>query len=165
MMRKLRDHFEEIAGGILLVVMCLIGVIQIVSRYILTSPLAWTEELATILFAWLVFVGASLALKKNEHFAIDVFVKLLPESMQKYTTAVRHFAVLLFCLLLIVYGIKLVVMNWHVLTPMLEVSRGWAYLSLPFGSLLMLGRALEMILRSLRAGESLPEHSIGEGFE
>jgi TRAP-type C4-dicarboxylate transport system permease small subunit len=161
-MRTLRAHFEEIAGGVLLVAMCLIGAIQVVSRYVLTSPLAWTEELATVLFAWLAFIGASLALKKNEHFAIDVLVKLLPAPTQKAALAVRHFAVLLFCMLLIFYGIKLVLMNWHVLTPMLEVSRGWAYLSLPFGGLLMLVRSIEMILRMQRTSESLPEHSLGE---
>ena len=163
-MRILREHFEEITGGALLTAMCLLGAIQVVSRYVLTSPLAWTEELGIILFAWLVFIGASLALKKNEHFAIDVVVKLLPVPMQKYTMAVRHFAVLLFCLLLIVYGIKLVAMQWYVLTPMLEISRGWAYLSLPFGGLLMLIRAVEMIVRALREGESLRKHSLGHSL-
>ncbi len=165
MMRMLRDHFEEISGGALLVVMCLIGATQVVSRYVLTSPLAWTEELATMLFAWLVFIGASLALKKNEHFAIDVVVNLLPASAQKHAKAVRHFAVVLFCLLLIVYGVKLVVMNWYVLTPMLEVSRGWVYLSLPFGGLLMLARSIEMIRRTWSADAPLSEQTTGEGIE
>jgi TRAP-type transport system small permease protein len=165
MMRMLRDHFEEISGGALLVLMCLIGATQVVSRYVLTSPLAWTEELATMLFAWLVFIGASLALKKNEHFAIDVLVKLLPASAQKHAKSIRHGAVVLFCLLLIVYGVKLVVMNWYVLTPMLEISRGWVYLSVPFGGLLMLARSIEMIRRTWSADEPLPEHSLGEGVE
>jgi len=165
MTRVLREHFEEITGGALLIVMCLLGAIQVVSRYALTSPLAWTEELAVILFAWLVFIGASLALKKNEHFAIDVVVKLLPATPRKYAMAVRHFAVVLFCLLLIVFGLKLVVMNWRVQTPMLEISRGWAYLSLPLGGLLMLVRAVEMSVRAWKTGEALPQHLIGEGIE
>jgi TRAP-type C4-dicarboxylate transport system permease small subunit len=147
MMRRLFEHFEEIVGGSLLVVMCLIGAVKVVCRYVLTSPLAWTEELATMLFAWLVFLGASLALKKNEHFAIDVVVNLLPARMRQHSSAVRHAAVVIFCLLLIGYGINLAVLSWYVLTPMLEISRGWFYLSVPFGGLLMLVRTIEMICR------------------
>ncbi len=144
-MRTLYEHFEEIVGGSLLVVMCLIGAVKVVSRYVLTSPIAWTEELATMLFAWLVFIGASLALRKNEHFAIDVVVNLLPAPLRRFSSTVRHLAVVLFCLLLIGYGIKLVVLSWHVLTPMLEISRGWFYLSVPFGGLLMLIRTIKTI--------------------
>jgi TRAP-type C4-dicarboxylate transport system permease small subunit len=161
MIRTLHQHFEEIVGGGLLVVMCLIGAVKVVSRYVLTSPIAWTEELATMLFAWLVFIGASVALKKNEHFAIDVVVKLLPTSMGKYSLRARHFAVAAFCLLLIGYGTRLAVLSWRVPTPMLEISRGWFYLSVPFGGLLMLVRTVEMIRRDWQTNVSLP----GEGVE
>lgn len=164
-MRTLREHCEEIIGGVILVVMCLLGGIQVVSRYVLTAPLAWTEELATMLFAWLVFIGASVALKKNEHFAIDVVVKLLPATLRRFAMVVRHFAVLLFCVLMIIYGLKLVVMNWQVLTPMLEISRGWVYLSLPVGSLMMAVRTIEAAVRAWQTGEVLPEHPLGEGIE
>ncbi len=159
-MRTLYQHFEEIVGGSLLVVMCLIGAVKVLSRYVLTSPIAWTEELATMLFAWLVFIGASVALKKNEHFAIDVVVKLLPAPMRKYSLAIRHCAIVLFCLLLIGFGIKLVVLSWDVLTPMLEISRGWFYLSVPFGGLLMLVRTIEM-MRGKGVRTLLPERPGG----
>lgn len=149
----------------MLVAMCLIGALQVVSRYVLSSPFAWTEELATMLFAWLVFLGASLALKKNEHFAIEVFVHLLPAKLRKVSLLMRHFAVVVFCLLLIIYGTKLVVVNWYVLTPMLEVSRGWIYVSLPFGGLLMLARTVEMIRRTWQSEAPLPERAVGEGID
>lgn len=164
-MRWLLDQCEEIVGGVLLSTMCLIGAFQVVSRYVLTSPLAWTEELATILFVWLVFIGSSLALKKKEHFAIEVVVKLLPSRLQKCAMVVADLAVLLFCLLLIVYGIKLVNMNWQVLTPMLEISRGWAYLSAPVGGLLMLLRSLEMIRKDAIENTSRTGEHIGEATE
>ncbi len=156
MMRTFQQHFEEIVGGGLLVVMCLLGAVKVLSRYLLSSPIAWTEELAVILFTWLVFIGASLALKKNEHFAIDVVVKMLPAAMRKYSSIVRHIAVVLFCLLLIGYGINLAVLSWSVLTPVLEISRGWFYLPVPFGGLLMLARTVEMI----RQGKAVSEEGV-----
>lgn len=164
-MRRLIVHFEEIVGGTLLLIICLITALQVVSRYVFSAPLAWAEELATILFAWLVFIGSSLALKKKEHFAIEVVVKLFPGTLKKFATVGADLAVLLFCLLLIVYGIKLVSMNWQVLTPMLEISRGWAYLSVPVGGLLMLLRLLEMIGRDASEKTSLIGEPIEEATE
>jgi TRAP-type C4-dicarboxylate transport system permease small subunit len=127
--------------------MCLIGAAKVVSRYALASPMAWTEELATMLFAWLVFIGASLALKKHEHFAIELFVEMLPDRARRLAQTSSLLLVLLFCALLVVYGVKLVVNFWSVLTPMLEVSRGWVYLSVPAGGLLMSVRTIQLIRR------------------
>ena len=162
-MRALCDHFEEIVGGALLSAMFVIGAIQVVSRYALTFPLAWTEEAATTLFSWMVFIGASLALKKEEHFAIDAVAGLLPA--RRGLRWLRILALLAFCLLTIFYGAKLVAMNWDVPTSMLEISTGWAYLSLPFGGLLMLCRTVEMALRTWTEGRRLPEPPITEGAE
>ena len=70
MIKKIFVNFEEILGSILLVAICLVATLQVVSRYILSQPFSWTEELATYLFVFLSCVGAALALKKNEHFAV-----------------------------------------------------------------------------------------------
>jgi C4-dicarboxylate transporter DctQ subunit len=158
-------NFEEITGGSLLVAMCLVGVTKVVSRYLLTSPMAWTEELATILFAWMVFIGAALALKKHEHFAIEFLVDLLPRGSRKLAQTFSLLVVLVFCALLIGYGMRLVVMNWAVLTPMLEISRGWVYLSVPFGGILMGVRTVEMIVRLWKAGAPPLDHHAVEGVD
>jgi TRAP-type C4-dicarboxylate transport system permease small subunit len=144
--------------------MCLVGVTKVASRYLLTSPMAWTEELATILFAWMVFIGASLALKKHEHFAIELLVESLPRGSRKPAQTISLLFVLVFCALLAGYGMKLVVMNWAVLTPMLEVSRGWVYLSVPVGGMLMGVRTLEMIVRLWRPGGQPLDHHVTEGM-
>lgn len=45
---------------------------QILMRYFLGSPPSWTEELAIILFAWLVLLYATVGLRERFHVAIDV---------------------------------------------------------------------------------------------
>lgn len=144
MIRSLFRNVEEIAGGTLLVLMCVTGVVKVASRYLFASPLAWPEELATLLFAWLVFIGASLALKQHEHFAIELFVELLPRCIQKWIELVQRICLAVFCLLLIGYGTNLVVQSWPVKTPLLGISRSWIYLSVVVGGVLMLIRTLQM---------------------
>jgi TRAP-type C4-dicarboxylate transport system permease small subunit len=67
---------------------------------VFAAPLAWTEELATMLFAWLVFRGASLALEKHEQLAIELFVDLLPAELQRRVHHSQRICLVLFCLLL-----------------------------------------------------------------
>ncbi|MCM2561690.1 TRAP transporter small permease [Lutimaribacter sp. EGI FJ00015] len=46
-------------------------VTQVVMRYFLGSPPSWTEELAIILFAWLVLLYATVGLHEGFHVAIE----------------------------------------------------------------------------------------------
>ena len=161
MIRIYRD-LEEITGAALLVTMCAVAVAKVASRYILASPVTWAEEAATILFSWVVFIGASLALKKNEHFSMDVAVELLPSLPKKIVRAAGLVIVLLFCLLIVGFGLRLAVMNWHVKTPVLEISRAWLYLAVPFGGTLMLLRTGEALTREWRSGEETSGDRAGE---
>jgi len=51
-------------------------------RYALNSPLYWAEEAARLLLIWLSFVGAALAFQRNQHLAMDVVVRLLPDALR-----------------------------------------------------------------------------------
>ncbi|QDU71448.1 Sialic acid TRAP transporter permease protein SiaT [Mucisphaera calidilacus] len=131
--------------------MCVITLIQVIGRYILTDPPAWTEELATILFTWLVFVGASLALKRNEHFVVAVFVDWLPDRLGSAARGIAHTLVAICCLVLIWYGVGLTISGHDVDTAVLELPRSWVYLAIPVGALLMLLRTISLIWRRPQA--------------
>ena len=46
-------------------------VTQVTMRYFLGAPPSWTEELAIILFAWLVLLYATVGLREGFHVAIE----------------------------------------------------------------------------------------------
>lgn len=46
-------------------------VAQVLMRYFLGAPPSWTEELAIILFAWLVLLYATVGLREGFHVAIE----------------------------------------------------------------------------------------------
>jgi TRAP-type C4-dicarboxylate transport system permease small subunit len=157
MIRKLLDHFEEITGGLLLVVLCVVASLQVAGRYLFSNPLAWTEELATILFAWLVFLGAALALKQRDHFAIEVVVELLPRAPRRLVRLLAIALVMLVSLGLVVFGVRLCLFNTHVRTPVLEISRAWIYAAVPAGGLLMALRCMPQFLRPEPDPNQAPE--------
>lgn len=50
----------------------------VASRYVLGRPLAWSDELAVVLFVWVVFWTGGFVLSLREHVAFDVVYELLP---------------------------------------------------------------------------------------
>jgi TRAP-type C4-dicarboxylate transport system permease small subunit len=57
---------------IIIYVMLGLLVTQVLMRYFLGAPPSWTEELAVILFAWLVLLYATVGLRERSHVAIEI---------------------------------------------------------------------------------------------
>src|SRR3954463_9523011 len=54
----------------------------VAGRYVLARPLAWSDELAVVLFIWLVFWTGGFVLSTREHVAFDVIYELLPPRLR-----------------------------------------------------------------------------------
>ena len=67
---------------ILLVAIVVITFVQVLSRYVLQTSLAWTEELARYLFIWLAALGAAYAFKVRSHFLIRFVVDKFSQKVQ-----------------------------------------------------------------------------------
>ena len=44
---------------------------QVVARSFFGAPLAWAEEAGTVMFIWIVFIGASVAMKMGRHVSVE----------------------------------------------------------------------------------------------
>ncbi len=79
--KRLLDRIGVIEQGLGIALILLIVAsitVQVFTRYALDRPIAWVEETATYAFIWMVFVGASLGLKKGRHIFIATFGSHLP---------------------------------------------------------------------------------------
>ncbi|MEQ8356170.1 MAG: TRAP transporter small permease [Kiloniellaceae bacterium] len=67
-------------GVVLVFFWVLAGVVflQFFSRYVLNDSIGWTEEIARYLLITVTFVGATLAVRKNSHIAVEFFYRYLP---------------------------------------------------------------------------------------
>ncbi len=70
-LRFLRDRADNVAAG-LLAAMFLTFILQIVSRYVMNSPLGWTLEACLTLWLWLVFWGSAFVLRDEDHVRFDL---------------------------------------------------------------------------------------------
>ena len=129
-------YFEEIVCSVFLVTMISLVVANVFLRYLFSYSISWTEEVATMCFVWLVFVGASATYKHKMDMGIDVLITKTP---QKVEQSIR-FAVRLLLLALngyIVYmAIVFTKIAWVKPTAVLGVS------SAVFNSALIVGFGL-----------------------
>lgn len=58
-------------------------IVQITARFAFDRPLAWTDELAVVLYIWVVLSGAVMCCKQAEHIAFDLLYGLVPKPVQR----------------------------------------------------------------------------------
>jgi TRAP-type C4-dicarboxylate transport system permease small subunit len=118
-------------------VMTCIVFVSVLFRYVLNSPLTWTEELASLLFAWVTFVGAYVGFRSRSHISIDTLVIFLPPVVRLWVTRFVDVSVLLLLALFLWEGTSLTLTTWSLEFPAMEISRGYLYLAIPVGAVLM----------------------------
>lgn len=62
----------------LVVAITIVTFAQVVSRYVLSDPILWSEEVARYLFVWITLVGAAAAVRTHGHFGLDLLRKPFP---------------------------------------------------------------------------------------
>ena len=77
------DRLEENIIALLLGVMTLITFANVAARYGFNSNIFYALEMTVFLFAWLVLLGASYAVKKNLHLGVDALVNLCSAPRQR----------------------------------------------------------------------------------
>lgn len=67
--------FKKVAnaiGGGLFLTLFIVFVIQVTARFGFNKPLAWTDELAVILYVWIILWAAAFVVPEREHVAFDL---------------------------------------------------------------------------------------------
>ncbi len=59
-------------GGSLFLALFIVFLIQVLARFGLNKPLAWTDELAVILYVWIILWAAAFVVPEREHVAFDL---------------------------------------------------------------------------------------------
>ncbi len=149
--------FEDWAAFALFWVMAAVVFYQVFTRYVMDDPAGWTEEIARYFLVAVVFVGAAMSVRKNNHIQVDYFYRLMPKAMGRVlSTAVD----LVRCLFLgYATWLTLLLLQRIGGQPMavIDLPVGWVFSAMLFGFLLMFLRSLQVAWRHWRAGFSVLE--------
>ena len=70
-LRWLRGGANAVSGMLFLALFA-VFLIQVAARFGLNKPLPWTDELAVILYIWVIFWTAALVVPEREHVVFDL---------------------------------------------------------------------------------------------
>lgn len=161
-LRKGLDISERVLTALCVLgfgMMFILGIATILFRFVLNVSLAFPDELILYLFVWITFLGSAIALRRNAHAAIEIFVGWLPGVARRVALLIGTGSSIAFFLILLVYGFKLTLRVIPQTSPALEISMAWAYGAVPAGALFLLIYAVEILVRQLTvpASELLSE--------
>lgn len=155
------DLFLAAAHGLI----ALLVVAAVFFRYVLGSPLVWTEEFIVTVFTWMLFIGLASGFRARMHLRIDALLVLLPERWRFYPGALAVLATLVTLLGLAWFGTEQALTMLTTQTPMLRISAAWAVSALPVGALLSCVHVLRHALRDGLAATLWPPDVIGATAE
>lgn len=123
---------------------------QVVGREVLRVPAIWTQEAALFLFAWCVFLGSAVAVRRSAHYVCEV----LPPSMPRGRACLKllgdaGIAVAASVLLWGGWGFAEIGLFRDLET--LGIAEAWQMAAMPVGAALMLLFLIEVVGRDIAA--------------
>jgi TRAP-type C4-dicarboxylate transport system permease small subunit len=126
---------------------------QVFTRFVLSDPSSYTEELARYLLIWIGLIGAAYASGRQLHLAIDLLPQRLTGRARTALDVVIRVAVATFAVVVLVYGgtrLVSLTLNLGQTSAALRVPIGWVYLAVPISGALIAWFALRDVRDLLR---------------
>ena len=134
---RLHDHLSRALALLLLATLGLV-VAQIAFRFALEVSVPWTEEVSRLLFLYLVYLGAAVALHERAMITIDTLPLLAPRLAPVIEMFARVATILVLAFLLWA-SVPMIRSSWNTsLSTVAWISNGWAYVAFAVSFALML---------------------------
>lgn len=158
---KMIDHgcarlFKVTAIGCFVGLFILLALGVVVRAFPVIS-LSGYDEIIELLFAWLIFITTVALWREGALYRVTVIEDLLPRQYQPALEVFIQLCMLLFALMLVIYGIRFVEMSSET-TPFLRINRLYWYASIPVCGAFMTLYSVVGVWRSLRGRVALEKN-------
>ncbi|MFC5591366.1 TRAP transporter small permease [Sporosarcina soli] len=149
---KIKITFEGLFCVLLLVVMTVLMFTEVVARYVFSSSFIWIEELVRYMFIWMTFISASYVTATQSHIRVDAALSIFPKVAHRTIKMIGLLIWLAFSVVITYVGFNYSVTMLQVggNSPALGIAKGFIYLGIPIGYLLMSSRLLIRIYKELK---------------
>ena len=152
-MMKLWDTIEQMLVGLLGACALVVGMVQIIGRYVAPShAISWAEEGIVYLMIWAIMITSSQLVRSDGHVRPDLVLRALGPQAQRVLEVFNCLIALIFCAGMVWYGWEIVdtsLMLDERSSTGLEFPMWIYYLALPTGGGLMFVRYVMRLVRFL----------------
>ncbi|MGQ3297557.1 TRAP transporter large permease subunit [Reyranella sp.] len=144
---KWLEPINAVAAALMLGIVLLL-LAGVASRYLFNFPVVWIDEVCSISFIWMAMLGSAMALDRNEHLRLTLFVNLFSERPRIFIDAFGLVVVATVLVALLPHAVEYTMDEWFITTPALGIPNSFRVAALPFGIVLMLVLVIRYALRS-----------------
>jgi TRAP-type C4-dicarboxylate transport system permease small subunit len=142
MLEKLQDISEKITKHLMFYIMAVLIIavfLQVFARVFVLVPMVWTEELARYAFVWMVFLGASIGVKKHTHFSLTFIIDKFPAFLKKFINIFITSLIFIAIIVMLIQGTRYTLFTGlKSSAPHLGISMAFVFSAIPVSALLML---------------------------
>jgi TRAP-type C4-dicarboxylate transport system permease small subunit len=120
-------HLLKIMIALCLAIMVVLVFGNVVLRYGFNMGITSSEELSRLLFVWMTFLGAIVAMHEHGHLGVDIVVRRLPAFGKKLCLVVSHVLMLFATWLFLQGSWEQTLINLDVSAPATGLSMGLFY--------------------------------------
>lgn len=124
--------------SVLFLVIIVATVAGVFFRYIVGTPLVWSDELARFSLVWMIFLGSAVVSFKESHLIVDFIYDYTSPLITKILKAVSILVVLVFLVILVISSFDLLRVSGFNSSPALDIPLSYWRASVVVGSILMI---------------------------
>jgi TRAP-type C4-dicarboxylate transport system permease small subunit len=125
----------EAVCAVILAVAVLVAFVSVIFRYVIGSSLSWSFEASIGLLTYLTFVGAYLAVRKNSHLKVEVFVRMLGRRGQLAMFCLNQLIIVAIAWVMVYHGGRQAILFADSKTLVMELPSGILYGIIPISGL------------------------------
>lgn len=150
--KKVTETAIDVMSVLLLSSIFVLGIAQVVWRWILRDPIVWSEELIQLMYVWVCYLGWAIAERKDSHIRITTVLNALPKSGQKWIQAFCHVLCIVFSALMVWFGFRLVGMGAGRTAVSIKISYAVVYFMGPLSNFIIIFYEIAMLIECLTKG-------------
>jgi TRAP-type C4-dicarboxylate transport system permease small subunit len=146
---QIGDRIYVTISVLLLAALVVVVSAGVVARYFFNSPFDWTEELVTLLFIWISFLGAAVASARHKHVVVDLITARSSPFARNVIGVASDLLTIVFLVMVLIGAVILIPqMSTHA-SVALNIPRSVYYLAVLFSSLLIFLVHLVSLIRGI----------------
>jgi len=110
--RMFTGSLAALGAGVVLLMMLVVAY-SVINRYVLGTPVTWSDEFSGYLVVALVMLGAAETLRTGDHISVDLLTNKLSDSGRRHAAAIGNVMVLAVSAALLVSGVETINYSYH----------------------------------------------------
>ncbi|MGO3706156.1 TRAP transporter small permease [Microbacterium gubbeenense] len=147
---------EKALSCALLMALLISVMLQVTSRYVFHSPIAWTDEVSRFLLVWLTFIAAAYVMSERLHVTVDLVLAKLGVGAIAVVDTIATVIVVIGSGVLMVAGFTLLSDTAGVVAPATQLPMPVVYAAGSVGFGLIALHGIGTIINNVRDPKSVP---------